>query len=543
MDGLIRRFSRNGWLRFGALGTLILIALLFRLTEMGKPLEYDEIFTLHEFANRPAGEILHALALPNNHPLNTLAVKAIARDGAPAWCIRLPSLVAGILAVLAWGSVMLAWRGRSASCWTMLILTFSAPLAVYSQLARGYSMQIALLGFFFCGLAWYGKPSKRPAVRRILCGALMFVGAAGAVLTLSSSVMYLVSGGAAWLILRKRGRAFPWFALIFAAAVTVGYLAWVAPELQTARAWGEAVTLRRLPRFLWECTVWLAFYPVVLLALLGWVLMPRKTLPLLLPLLLPLFAAVITRCGPVRVYLPGSVPLAFAAGIGAEALLTRIARSVARQQRPLIAILLALLILWGFVMEFPRWRTPDWGAVLGAAKEQVPQDTFVVYPAHVGLILKSVFRKAALDDYFDRLYCPEHAGLLMLGAGNGINGSDANFSEKALPSGVKGMPVKAGSVRGRLYRLEEVTSAPASGEMVIVVLTPVPQEECKNVQRRLFPGGVPMLRLNLWLNVSLETPEGTLSGGIFAVGVGDGNALWSCWNREKSEKIRFYRLR
>jgi len=542
MDGLIRRFSRRGWLRPGVLGVLILIALLPRLSEMGKPPEYDEIFTLHTFAIRPAGEVLRALSLPNNHPLNSLVVKAIARDGAPVWGIRLPSLVAGILAVLAWGSVMLAWRGRSASCWTMGILSFSAPLAVYFQLARGYSMQIALLGIFFCGLAWYGKPSRHKVAHRALCGTLMVAGAAGAVLALSSSVMYLASGGAAWLVLRKRGRAFPWCALTLSAAVTVGYLLWVAPELQIARAWGESIGFRDLPGFLWERTVMLAFFPAAALAVAGFVLVPRKCLPLLLPVLLPLFAALVSRGGPVRVYLPGLCPLAMAAGIGADAFLRRLPQGLKRQ-RPLIAVLMALLILWGFVVEFPRWRTPDWGAVLGAAKEQVPKDTLVIYPASAGLILKSAFRKVSLDDYFDRLYCPEHRGLLMLGAEKGINGSGADFAEKVLPSGAKGVPVKAGPVTGTLYRLEELTAPPASGEVVIVVLTPVAKEESRNVPKRLFPAGETFLVLNPWLNVSLETAEGALSGGIFAVGVWDGNVLWEGWKAEKSEKIRFYRLR
>ena len=61
--------------RFAA-GIILLAALLIRLFGMlFSPLEYDEIWSLENFSALGATRIFTDLALPNNHPLNSLFVK------------------------------------------------------------------------------------------------------------------------------------------------------------------------------------------------------------------------------------------------------------------------------------------------------------------------------------------------------------------------------------------------------------------------------------------------------------------------------------
>ncbi|MGE4564646.1 MAG: hypothetical protein AB7F32_07235, partial [Victivallaceae bacterium] len=133
---------------FGLAVLITLGGLALRLTSLGGSLQYDEIWTLEFYASKSIGTIFSDLSLPNNHPLNSLLVKLTA-IGENSVTIRLAAWLAGVLAIPAAG--YLAWlvsRRRRAALWTMALIALSAPLAVYSQLARGYSLQLFLLLVF-----------------------------------------------------------------------------------------------------------------------------------------------------------------------------------------------------------------------------------------------------------------------------------------------------------------------------------------------------------------------------------------------------------
>ena len=110
---------------------LMLLALALRLLRFGDALEYDEIWTLESYAAGPVSRIFTDLALPNNHPLNSLLVKLIALTGAPVTWIRLGSLAAGMLAVPLAGITALGlWKRRSTALWAMFFLAV-LPGAVF----------------------------------------------------------------------------------------------------------------------------------------------------------------------------------------------------------------------------------------------------------------------------------------------------------------------------------------------------------------------------------------------------------------------------
>ncbi|MBE6399907.1 MAG: hypothetical protein E7041_07190, partial [Lentisphaerae bacterium] len=61
----------------------------------GRFLEYDEIWTLENFARLDIPEIFSNFATPNNHPFNTLWVKSVQAWSDSHRLMRLASLLAG----------------------------------------------------------------------------------------------------------------------------------------------------------------------------------------------------------------------------------------------------------------------------------------------------------------------------------------------------------------------------------------------------------------------------------------------------------------
>ena len=134
---------------------LVLFAAALRLGNFFGALDYDEIWTMSYFSTRGLKAIFTELSLPNNQPLNSLFVKFAIEAGTPLWGIRLHSLVAGVLAVLLMVPIGIRiGRSRGAGLWSALFLLCSAPAAVYSQLARGYELQLFFLLLYAWGLVY-----------------------------------------------------------------------------------------------------------------------------------------------------------------------------------------------------------------------------------------------------------------------------------------------------------------------------------------------------------------------------------------------------
>lgn len=169
------------------------LAALFRIFRLDAALEYDEIWTLENYASASLKVIFTELALPNNHPLNSLAVKLTAfSGGAPQW-IRLVPFLAGVLAVpLAGAAAFGLWKRRSAALWSMFFVAVLPQAVLYSQQARGYSLQLFFLLVFTAGLL---AARRRPVAG---CAGIL-LGAAGAMLTLPTSAFYLAAIGSAGL--------------------------------------------------------------------------------------------------------------------------------------------------------------------------------------------------------------------------------------------------------------------------------------------------------------------------------------------------------
>ena len=122
---------------------LVLSGIALRLYGLRtRNLEYDEIWTFAHYVKLPLREIFTELAVPNNHPLNTLFIKYSVRIAGAHQLLqlRLPALLAGLFLLGgSWFALRRLTRSTAGACFGMLLLALNIPLIHYSQTARGYA--------------------------------------------------------------------------------------------------------------------------------------------------------------------------------------------------------------------------------------------------------------------------------------------------------------------------------------------------------------------------------------------------------------------
>ena len=163
---------------------------------MSKALEYDEIWTLESYAGATNKVIFTDLALPNNHPLNSLLIKYSLMITGPdnlAAGIRLNSFIAGVLTMLLAGAGAYLITGKTgAGSFAILFTALSGGLIHYSQTGRGYSLQTFLIIAFAVGLIFYQKSQNHwSAISKSMVALLLAFIAMLAILTVSTSVLFL----------------------------------------------------------------------------------------------------------------------------------------------------------------------------------------------------------------------------------------------------------------------------------------------------------------------------------------------------------------
>ena len=135
----------------------MLLAVVVRLRMLFRSLQYDELWSWQFFSRLGITEILFSLSLPNNHPLNTVAIKAISAVTDDLFAIRYIPLTCGVLLIPLIYFVTFVWSdSRRAGLIAAVFAAYSAPLAIYSVLARGYILQA-----FFFALTASNKKRRR----------------------------------------------------------------------------------------------------------------------------------------------------------------------------------------------------------------------------------------------------------------------------------------------------------------------------------------------------------------------------------------------
>ncbi len=511
---------RNGVL---AAAGILAAALAIRLFGMlFSPLEYDEIWSLQNFSRLSVWRIFTDLALPNNHPLNSLCIKFYLGFITEPQYIRIHSLIFGMLSVALSGVLARALLpGRAPALFTMLFLALDAAAIYYSELARGYSAQLCFLLLFACGVAWSGR-LRRFVPGRYLPEAAMVAGAVGAVLSVPSAPIFLVAIALCGRVYRrKQPELSVMLAFGIAAALVAAYLAWNYSALRQAQRWG--VSLATL-------TEWGGFIGVTLADYVSYAVLPfiivfagcdrKRGLLLLLCTALIFGSAAFVGAGPSRVYLPLSVIVALAAARGAHILLTVAYLHGNRKLARLLIVAAAALAVLGLYQHHSKWQITDYWRWFMTGRA-MPTTCFTVYPATAGYPLGWNNYPEAWRDHYSRLadISPGERRLWCFGVAPGkINGLDASGSEAVRPLAVHGTPQEPDGFPAVEYRLRP-TDAPTPGESFILALPPGPRNNALVLTGRLIKAGCDVMNLNAWLNEQLQAPGGVTHSGRLLYGV------------------------
>jgi hypothetical protein len=308
-------------------------------------------------------------------------------------------------------------RDRTVTALTATWCALNAPLLHFSQTARGYTLQTMLLVGF--ALLIYLPRVKPRQAGYALVGAIL--AGLAAVAVLPTSVLYLVAiiwcdlAERVWRwqhtkaikprsFFREHAPALAAHGLLL--ALVVGWLWLLASQLAEARSiFGQSITslgawldfVRNTLGDLWS-------WPVVLLAVIGLFFSPKKGLAasLAVVLIFPLAAAVVTRAGPARVYLP-LVPFGiFAAALGTTRLLKLADSWVAPRWRSLVTVLVMLMPIFWLPDTLRKWTPVDWSRVVPKLRT-LPPDMYVNYPTTAGYVIHYYFQPGVVSDVAARV--------------------------------------------------------------------------------------------------------------------------------------------
>ena len=386
--------------------------------------EYDEIWTVQHYVGLPVAEILSDVATPNNHVLNTLAIKFFS-----AWvpnfnfAMRLPALLglAGLFVILLRATLLLL-KNKAARGSVLAVVLLDGMILHYAETARGYSLQI----FFVFGLLFSllciseGKKENRTfnSVMWLLC-------ALGSCLSVSSGVLYAAILTILWILLYipfREGVRKIWQdyrpLIVAGACCSVFVLAWYGGNYSKFAAgqarFGESFS--SLPQYFGYCwnilrDTGLAWGLLIVIA--GGVWLRREYASRICALtgaaaVLMLVSAMFTKGGPARVYLP-LIPVVY---FGAGTVLDELIERVEWMKTYGMAVFLAVLVGCAYASEPRRTAAadPDMGIIFSEVKKQDPR-VLVSYRPTDSYVLVTLFGDEARLDNTARLQNPE---LLML---------------------------------------------------------------------------------------------------------------------------------
>lgn len=139
--GIRKIIARSSAAHLRFVGLLIGVGTVLRVLRINDPITYDEAFAYTGFSTLPLGDLLSNYISPVNHVLHTLLVKiSTGVFGVHLWSLRLPALVAGVLAMPVFYLVVRQLFNRYIALIALSLVAVSGPLVEYSAMARGYSL-------------------------------------------------------------------------------------------------------------------------------------------------------------------------------------------------------------------------------------------------------------------------------------------------------------------------------------------------------------------------------------------------------------------
>ncbi len=547
-----RPVPRWWWL---LLATLLLAGGMLRGFGLNsRSLEYDEIWTLRSYAMAPVSglDLLRDLRVPNNHPLHSLLVRgAIHLHDSPAMA-RLPAFLGGltVLGLLPW----LAWRltrHRSVALLTLALAAGDGFLLHYSQTARGYSLQTALL-LALVALAVLAESAWGRRHPGWLLPAMPLL-AALALLTLPTSLLYLPliglfhllwaargvmvqTGGVpwereplapflatehpappateplpccrhpcglrtlpGWFVRERPGRLLTWLGIL-----AVGVIWWLffTQGLREAKTTFSIPlhSLRDWTGFAWGVLTGLESLPILVLTALGLGICVRRqhpglTLALCGWLLTPLAAAAVTGAGVARAYAPLVPAVLLAAAAGLDALIRMLAKPLGAKALParqalLLAGVAGILLPAGAIPS--RQTPPDWPEALYQAPPELVADAWVLSPPTRGFEL--LFADPSWPQRQSRaLAATPPSGLILLSEKPTTlpGGLPPALGDSGVPAGATPAPLRLGALTAWRFQLVPAMTATAPDAAAwLACIGPLPLAE-RNIWGKRLPQTTP----------------------------------------------------
>ena len=456
-------------------------------------LEYDEIWTFAHYVKLPLREIFTELAVPNNHPLNTLFIKcSVQIAGAHQLLqLRLPVLLAGLFLLGgSWFALRRLTRSTAGACFGMLLLALNIPLIHYSQTARGYELQALFTAGVMLSLLFFELDLKSRS-RRILWSVLFLVSAVATCFSVTSGVIFVTALALSYVCLftdfRKLADIKEWLAKkelwIAFALFAVFVLLWYGLNYRTlaqGQSFGNTVTSPvKFLSFIWNTVIQLPLTLTIPAVLAASVLLKdsfkrRIALMGLFSALLVFCSALIFKAGDFRVYIPLIPILAFPAALLFECFTERLRRFTL-----LIFCLLTVIVVIQSKAQYPKMNPPDMGVVFVTAAQTIPAEALVIYSPTDSYVIASLFRKEFQMDHLRRIKA-NPVSLILMGDMNSI-GIFQEWTGNTSACPVPANPLTRGNLAGEItyseYLLRPLQSGESLKDKVLVVLIDEPAPE------------------------------------------------------------------
>ena len=299
---------------------IFLAAAALRLSLFFRSLQYDELWSLQFFAPLDWKNILLDLSLPNNHPLNTLGIKFVSSISENIFCIRLFPMLCGILLPIPAAFAMSRWCNDKRTGFIMgALIALSAPLIIYSALARGYIIQAFFFVLTASGFACFSENCVKKYAR---IGFLLIVaGGTGTILSVPTGIVYLAGLAAAVFIAngKKRPHKLIILALIAGLVFSMAYYWATYSALTSAQKWSVG------GNYFASCGTILLHTGCGLLiaSIIAVFISPKQTLPLMLIPFVVLLSGTFTGLGPVRTYIIFAIVFSATGAIAVSRLLQK----------------------------------------------------------------------------------------------------------------------------------------------------------------------------------------------------------------------------
>jgi mannosyltransferase len=182
-----------------ALLAIIVVGLALRLYGLGsESLWWDEVYAITTMSQPGPLEIIRLSATDNNPPLFYLILHYwMMLAGDSAFAVRLPSAMAGVLAVPVMYRVGTLLFDRRAGLLAALILALSAYHVRYAQEARAYGLMVflTLLSFYFFARLIRGDAHRYASVGYVVCTTLLMYTHFYGVLFVAAQIIFVLVNG------------------------------------------------------------------------------------------------------------------------------------------------------------------------------------------------------------------------------------------------------------------------------------------------------------------------------------------------------------